>query len=181
MSLNKFLAVGRSFIGIRSDKSPYAMSKEAALPRFQPSARFNSNHAGTTAGPLVQRDWVQETVEKKHAEAVAVVEKRKEMCSEKLPSPPSKAKRGLVWYLSFGLLGRRRADSELVQTELRLEKVKVLRNDLADSDLELVIRKKKKVATHAVESQATVQPSSRPPERGQWSELTAKLFEIGQH
>jgi len=83
--------------------------------------------------------------------------------------------RGWLNLLTFGLLGRGKEQQPLVQAELSLDRIKVVRNDLTDSDLELVIRKKKKKVSPE-EAQAGVEP--RPPQR--WSRLTARLFEMGQ-
>jgi len=72
------------------------------------------------------------------------------------------------------LLGRAKEQRPLQQSELSLDRINVVRNDLADSDLELVIKKKKK---------AKPEPSknTRETEASQgWSRLTARLFEIGQ-
>ena len=64
---------------------------------------------------------------------------------------------------------------QMVQSELSLEKVRVMRNDLADSDLRLVLKKKKKVKNVFA---ATQENNALP--RQSWTELTARLFELGQ-
>jgi hypothetical protein len=75
--------------------------------------------------------------------------------------------------LTFGLLGRVREQQPLVQAELSLDRIKVVRNDLADSDLELVLKKKKKKASLDGSSGKAAAPA-------RWSKLTARLFEMGQ-
>jgi hypothetical protein len=51
----------------------------------------------------------------------------------------------------------------------------VLRNDLADSDLQLVLKRKKKAKPVFSASQN----NNGLPRQG-WTELTARLFELGQ-
>lgn len=80
--------------------------------------------------------------------------------------------RGWLNLLTFGLLGRVREQQPLVQAELSLDRIKVVRNDLADSDLELVLKKKKKVPPGGSGGKAEAPP--------RWSRLTARLFEMGQ-
>ena len=65
--------------------------------------------------------------------------------------------------------------NEFVQSELSLEKIQVMRNDLADADLRLVLKRKKKTKPVFSASQ-----SNNGIAREGWSELTAKLFELGQ-
>jgi hypothetical protein len=88
---------------------------------------------------------------------------------------PGKVRRHRGWLnlLTFGLLGRVREQQPLVQAELSLDRIKVVRNDLADSDLELVLKKKKKKASLDGSSGKAAAPA-------RWSKLTARLFEMGQ-
>ena len=62
-----------------------------------------------------------------------------------------------------------------MQSELMLENVRVVRNDLEDSDLELVVVKRKK--------KKRVEPIFNPTisnPHGNWNVLAARLFELGQ-
>lgn len=174
MSLKEFLAVGQSFAGMRNDKSPYAVRRDGRLPIFQPSPRFAAKHRLSEA-PLVQSDWLNGSTE-----TPPFPLQTNPPALPQRPLPVIK-KRSLLFYLTFGLLGRPKTATDLVQSELSLDKIRVLRNDLADSDLELVLRKKKRVA------KPESKPLSRPPDRpgppiktSPWNELTARLFEIGQ-
>ncbi len=177
MSL-RFLAVGQSFAGIRGDKSPYALRKENQLPIFEGAPRFAGKATATEPVP-VQTDWLQPS-------EPASAEVRKDFAAPVNPFQPAtsipasapaaiKPKRG--WFSFFRLKWFRttKPKADLVQSELSLEKVRVKRNDLADSDLELVLKKKKK--TKPVFS--STQSNNNLPRAG-WSELAAKLFEIGQ-
>lgn len=213
MSLKQFLAVGRSFVGIRDTKSPYELRKENLLPRFGGVPRVHSSEQ------MVQGDWVeQQKMEgrellspERGSEELAEVRvseqgpegaKRTESTSGATGSGahPGSAEiisganpftqgravvmgvkgrgkvrrhRGWLNLLTFGLLGRVREQQPLVQAELSLDRIKVVRNDLADSDLELVLKKKKKKASLDGQSGKAAAPA-------RWSKLTARLFEMGQ-
>jgi hypothetical protein len=183
MSLKQFLVVSKSFIGIRDAKSPYELRKENLLPRFGSSGRIAPAAYPT---PMVQADWLEPRTLGEPVESVAPQPKPFEAAlppSTPFASPapgasshPAKARlpRGWLNLLTFGLLGRRKESSSLVQSELSLDRIKVIRNDLADSDLELVIRRKKKKA----QSKTEAPPAGDNPQP--WSRLTARLFEIGQ-
>ncbi len=180
MSLKQFLAVGRSFAGSPREKSPFEMKKDVRLPNFENAPRF----AAKPAVP-VQTDWLTEA---EHRPALPEpVEAPK--------SPPAAAKmktqkRSWLERITFGWLGKRHAGGSLVQAEMNLEKVRVMRNDLRDSDLEVVVNKKEKFALRPLKTAAPAEavsvretsPASPAPKkkRGEWTELTAKLFEIGQ-
>lgn len=213
MSLKQFLAVGRSFVGIRDTKSPYELRKENLLPRFGGVPRVHSSEQ------MVQGDWVEqqkmegrellssesaseELVEVRVSEQGTEGAKRTEATSGATGSGahPGSAEiisganpftqgrgvvmgvkgrgkvrrhRGWLNLLTFGLLGRVREQQPLVQAELSLDRIKVVRNDLADSDLELVLKKKKKKASLDGQSGKAAAPA-------RWSKLTARLFEMGQ-
>jgi hypothetical protein len=215
MSLKQFLAVGQSFVGIRPDKSPFAMRRENQLPIFTVSPRFAPKR-GPREEPspgLVQGELI-ESPERKEVKAVPVftvpalegnaptpVEAAKSLEAAGR-MPPRQTKRGLLFYMSFGLFGlfsRGRGQTDLVQSELSLEQVRVLRNDLADADLELVMKKKRVQNVQNLQKVQTVQkvqkvqrpeikpvrpirsPEAPPRTTSSWNELTARLFEIGQH
>ncbi|HTG43823.1 MAG TPA: hypothetical protein VK633_04765 [Verrucomicrobiae bacterium] len=176
MSLKQFLAVGRSFAGSPRDKSPFEMRKERILPKFESAPRFTARPVS-----LVQSDWLEDG---RSAAAEAPATARQSAIRTAARSIGSR-KRGknLLELLTFGLLGKPKYSREFIQSEMSLEKIRVIRNDLADSDLELVIKKRKR----APKPEAT-EPSleGRPglparAKRGEWTELTARLFEIGQH
>ena len=179
MSL-KFLAVGQSFAGLRGDKSPYAVRKENQLPRFGSSPRFLGRQVAEEEKAMVQTDFLQEApraeLQPSSPEQLAPLVER-----PLFQAPAAKAvavqKPKRSWFSIFGLKWFRtqKTREELVQSELSLEKVRVLRNDLADSDLQLVIKRKKK-ATTVTSSKKESGNSSRQG----WSELNARLFELGQ-
>ncbi len=168
MSL-KFLAVGQSVAGLRSEKSSYSWRKENQLPTFVGAPRFK--HGEKT---MVQTDWLQ--TPKQHAPAPEVcpepIIERQMPSLPAAPAPvPQKRKSGWFSFLRLKWFRTTRPKTDLVQSELTLEKVQPVRNDLADSDLRLVLKRKKKRSLFEQDNANT---------RGGWTELTAKLFELGQ-
>lgn len=194
MSLKEFLVVGQSFGGIRDEKSPFEMRKETLLPRFQAAPRF-ARPQKPGAQPLVQADWLapEPVRPSEGTSAPAAGSPGLEAAGVPGPAPgaaralakesvrPSSPKRNWLSRLlgafgRFGLFGLSRRKPEpahgLVQSELILEKVRVLRNDLADADLEVVPRDQKREARPA--------HSAGSSRNSGWSELNAKLFELGR-
>ena len=179
MSLQQFLAVGKSFAGSPREKSPFEMRRDIRLPTFENAPRFAPRQV-----VAVQADWL---------EAKPPVAAPAEEFSPAPRKPARARKSGLrqrSWLeiLTFGLLGKPKFSAELVQSEMNLDNVRVLRNDLADSDLEVVVKKNKKFTLRKtktpVPDEAPPEPSpalKKPKKREEWSELTARLFEIGKH
>jgi hypothetical protein len=173
MSL-KFLAVGQSFAGLRGDKSPFAVRKDNQLPVFQSSPRFASRPPGEEEQKLVQTDFLQKREEEPAPLTFADrVISEPGVTAAQLIKPRPKSRWFSFWRLKWFRAQPSRAD--LVQSELSLEKIRVVRNDLTDSDLRLILKRKKKtknVFAATQENNSLARPS--------WSELTARLFELGQ-
>lgn len=108
MNLNKLLAVGKSFFGIRSERSPYELRQENLLPRFGP---------------------VRETVATAPAKATA---NKSSYTRSAIASAQSLFRTTFVPKSVENHSGR-----VSVQGQFTLESVKVMRNDLRDADLEL--------------------------------------------
>lgn len=175
MSL-KFLAVGRSLAGIRGEKSPYELKKENQLPTFGGSPKFAGRQSGPEEQAMVQTDFLQEA-QAPQADVVAEPAINPFASKQSASPAPEQVKRRRSWWSFFGLKWFRAQPSreEMIQSELSLEKIRVMRNDLADSDLQLVLKKKKK----AKPVFSATQENNGISKQG-WSELTARLFEIGQ-
>ena len=177
MSL-KFLAVGQSFAGLRGDKSPFAVRKENQLPTFSSNPRFKGKNPQSDEKLLVQTDFLQERGRADEAEIVAENEPAPAVpFQNSTPVAVAVARPKKRWWSFFRFQWFRAQPSkfDLVQSELSLEKVRVKRNDLSDSDLRLILKKKKKVKNVF----ASTQENNALPRQG-WSELTARLFELGQ-
>src|SRR5262245_38448356 len=144
MSLKQFLAVGKSFEDVPEGKSPFEMRAEVQLPRFENEPRFT-----TKQRVMVQTDWLAEK-EHRLADPKGAAKREKIV----------KTRRKISWLriLTLGLFGRKeKFTGHLVQEEMNLENVRVMRNDLADSDLEVVVNKRKKFALRAVKAEAQAQ------------------------
>jgi hypothetical protein len=174
MSLQQFLVVGRSFATSPNEKSPFEMRKDVRLPTFD-----NAPRLAPRSTVAVQADWLEEK------RPIPLPAEPFAPKTSTMPRSGPRRKRGWLEILSLGVLGKPHLSGELVQGEMNLEKVRVIRNDLADSDLELIVNKKKKFAFRKVEATLPKQPAKsktpEPKQREEWSELTARLFEIGQH
>ena|SRR5688572_629377 len=178
MSL-KFLAVGQSFAGLRGDKSPFAVRKENQLPTFSSNPRFRGKNPQAEEKLMVQADFLQEPTPSVEADSAVVTEPAPQSLPFQRSTPVAVAvgRPTKRWWSIFRFEWFRTQPSkvDLVQSELSLEKVRVMRNDLADSDLRLVLKKKKKVKNVF----ASTQENNALP-RQSWTELTARLFELGQ-
>lgn len=145
MSLMQFLTVNRTFKGVNDGDSPYRVSEDVYLPKFnteaealpvaKPLARVTrpadadlfAAPAPIAVEPVLTRE-VLPPVAPKPAEPMSrpVVE------APVQPAAPVAKARTFSWRSQ----GKR--PKAVVQGELSLDKVKVMRNDLADADLELV-------------------------------------------
>jgi hypothetical protein len=188
MSLNQLLVVGKSIAGARPDKSPYEMRRENLLPTFEGSPRFTGKRKEENCA--VQGDLLaameKKTIEPADPSATAaspfrpMPTKNPESLFQSAPAIPALPKRRRRWlsWLLAKMFGRPGLRNDFVQSELTLENVRVLRNDLENSDLELVMKKKRARKENAKPGRPG--PSGARPRSSAWNELTARLFEIGQ-
>ena len=156
MSLGKLLSAGKSFLGGKG-KIAYRKNKRIYVPKF--NAEKN---------PFLP--WEMESVAEKPAisagPAMAAAAP-----SPARPASPAESKRGVRWAHKLNPF-RAAADARPsapvpVQTELSLEAVKVVHNDLADADIEMV----------PVKSRTVAQPEAPmlPPARSSWELLGEHL------
>jgi hypothetical protein len=155
MRLVRFLAAGKSLVGLKDTEGRYRLPSGRALPRFG-----IAKDAGVSAGADSTRQPLQEGLAgpAPSTDADAGVANG-QVQSVSGPSPkPSQPKLAptlkigrtengsifrklfgwLPWYRGTLGMGAIPAFSRLpVQTELSLENVKVVRNDLSESDLEV--------------------------------------------
>jgi hypothetical protein len=168
MSLGRLLTAGRSLVGGHNSGVQYRMTSPKAMPKFGSAKNpFRSTASPETItdeapqpGPVVQpvaRE--QEPVKPVASPAPATVGQ-----ALKAPSRVSRWSAKL-----WGWLSRRRpklASSAVpkfqklpVQTELSLDRIKVLRNDLSDADLEIVTAKPAPVSRPQLEAKPEPQPA----------------------
>jgi len=168
MRMLRLLAAGKSLVGLKPPTARYQMTDPRALPKFG----LANNPYQPKANPAVPPSPAPET---KHSAALNTenspsptpVAVKPDEGASRITHHASRAPREsrLTKVLS-GLLPRRtpspRQASVPVQAELTLDKVRVVRNDLSDTDLEIV-RAKKSPAPQApaqTSSLSTPEPNS---------------------
>jgi hypothetical protein len=172
MSIGRLLAAGRSLVGVQNTSSRYRMDKKSRLPKFgSPKNPFASEQrTSTTVQPVSPR--------RASPAAESVVRATPPAAS---PAPPAAARlrravrRLREWCVEANHPAQRdrrvrrsqRCASTGVptQSELSLEGVKVMRNDLGDADLEIVPAKPVRRADAAPRR-----------EENTWRRLTTRIF-----
>ena len=155
MKFGKLLVAGKSVMNSCAEVA-YRADKKVYLPKFI-SEKNPFAHAKPSETPenVVLLPSKKETVIK-----VPVAPKV-------LPSPaPARAK--LNPLSIFRSAPASKPDLHTVQTELSLEKVKVVHNDLSDADVESV----------PIKSRGAASPPDLPPARKAWEMLGERLFGV---
>jgi hypothetical protein len=165
MSLLRLLASGRSLVGLEDPSTRYRVNKHG-LPKFNTQGNpFLSTLRPIPEVAVSDKDVVpqptssQVAAPSENVSATAVEAPSAQKASVEEPSPPATAQqpasasaRGIKKVLAKlrALVNRRSKKSgrlqfpvgkALVQTELSLDRVRVVRNDLTDSDVEIVSRR----------------------------------------
>jgi hypothetical protein len=168
MSLLRLLAAGKSFAGMRDSESRYRLTDERLLPQFGPVRNpFSSKRRVGPGGTEVQNsgDEARDSASREAslrtnseettpATAPRLAQDRVGSTSVggwlhwgalrlKLTALPSRCRANLT--AIFGRVGAKAAKPAIprfsrrpVQGELALDKIRVVRNDLSDADLEVV-------------------------------------------
>jgi len=181
----QLLAVGRSFVGHKSETGRYKTTEQNLLPDFTTGEKNEAPSAVYTNPAADSADFMFGAPHRKVAGAEgkgAAAPAVRPMAAPAQPEPPATAtvlakRPARRRFFGLGSLGRTKVEGgSLVQSELSLETVKVVRNDLSDADLELVPAK---IAARPELPMPKV--SSLPPRNGAagmvWSRLTARIFE----
>ena len=185
MSWMRLLAVGKSIIGIRNERSPYKMTQDNLLPKFgrKPGGEAEVSTAGETVTAVdirvggAAKDAVALSGAPAPRAGAAVLAADATAVTGLLPSDSAAAcssRRGGRW--RSRLTGP--AGPGPMQEELRLETVKVMRNDLRDADLEVVPSRQ---VCPLGSLQRAVAIGTDPEPVGGWrSKLTSRLFGGGR-
>jgi hypothetical protein len=191
MSLGRLLAAGKSLVGGRDGAGRYQVNKHLALPKFISPRNPFAPAEKSEASPAGDESSVKTRGEKKAVVATAKVDTD---AAGKKHFQVSAGARVARWISECGqkinpLLrlakGPRPVKSVMphfaktpVQSELSLDKVQVVRNDLSDADFE-VVQAKTPIAvspgTAALISQDKFEPAG-----GTWNRLTTRIFGVGQ-
>lgn len=193
MSLLRLLSAGRSLDGLKDKAQKYQVPRQSLMPTFGPKQNPFRRTALPENGPVAPPEkpgaWVAtpgaiQSGEPQSPDAAASQAHKQEAASA--PARPEPASLSPVndsrgWAGKVGRwFGRGRSDRRrpgargpraLVQGELCLENVTVVRNDLNDSDLEVVAR-----PAEPEPAGATLDPL---PARQAWSRVGQRLFGPG--
>ena len=162
MSLKTFLAVGESFFGVSTtEPTAFEVRKEAQLPVFgdadAKAQKEKESESPLTPPPVSEEDF----------------QKRVKLAPERSRIEKEPEERRTF-------LGRRpRPSRTLAQTEMSLDEVRVVRNDLSDSDLELAPRNVARTEQSALNPFAPrpIAAIGRPAhEKQSWAARLARLF-----
>jgi hypothetical protein len=178
MSFIRLLAAGRSVIGIRKSRGPFRMRQENLLPHFEPlqSELKSAAEPAVSAPDLASPEPAVLRAEPVESSPVARVEKKVPVqrlgLASRLAAPLKR----------FGSLLRRGSRSASakgparrhVQTEFAIARIKVVRNDLSDSDIEFI---------PAMKQPSQPPAGGAPPRSGRmqplgiiWNRLSASLL-----
>jgi len=188
MSLVRLLTAGKSLVGLRESENRYRLSSQRLLPRFEPKKNpFGSgSHPQTEASEKPAEPAVAESMTTAASVTPAPMTQT-EPVSAPQPVPPTGSLLSRLWQRSsvlglFSARGKRPASirpeaKRMLQAELSLEAVKVVRNDLSDSDVEIVTARPAAVVNRAglAESEAAATAGMR-----RWSKAAQRLFGAGK-
>lgn len=202
MSLMRLLTVGRSLGAVRDQPSRYKMTQQSLLPKFGAAKQSE-----TVEAPVVDSDLKAapvppvnaNTKQKAASEPTAAKEKRTKVMTAvetefpavdtAAPVMPKQAfpqGRWTIFRNPFGTaVSKPKAVPAPVQGELSLDSVKPVRNDLSDSDLEVIrVSRPAPVEAMAVTPVMSISPaaSEEPPESAGpvWDHLKTQFFGAGK-
>lgn len=149
MGLMQLLTVGRSLGRVGDEPSRYKMTQQSLLPKFGSvnAAENRTRGVSGTTNPAVTRADAREAKsssaaainDRKQMNAVQSELERKPAPSDVAPKPAFPRGRWTFFKNPFSRAPKPAAVATApVQSELSLDMVKPVRNDLSDSDLELV-------------------------------------------
>ncbi len=181
MSLVRLLTAGKSLVGLQESESRYRVTSQRLLPKFEAKKNPFGAPAAREPGPK----------QPVTAEVGAVAAAETPAAGTLQPDDPEQAiGKGFAgrcskvlseWFSSLRCLifGRRekgtarRRSKRMVQSELSLEAVRVVRNDLSDSDVEVVARN--------TASKASEGPVPAPTRSSGLAGMADRLFGAGKH
>jgi hypothetical protein len=185
MKLGKLLAAGKSFFGA-DPMAAYRLNKRACLPKFNegrnPFAGKSPAPAAEKTAPTSPTSPTAVTAAVKSAE-IAVAPKVPALAPAPRYARPPKAVKDVApvldktikpgWATRLNPFRAPEADSAAarpaVQPEFSLDSVKVVHNDLADADVEIV----------PVKAHAEVAAPMLPPARQAWEYLGENILKAG--
>jgi hypothetical protein len=192
MSLVRLLTTGRSLVGLKESSNRYRVTDQRLLPKFNSKRNpFGLNSPGvkcdrpeTAPAPAAAKPICAPASPRTAPQPIAGPSVKS------LPKLPQGATRTWLSRWLAGLknlafskagkaqkLGLRPSSKPLVQTELSLDSVKVVRNDLRDSDLEVVAVKAPVAKGLAVEKAPV---GARTKAGSMWTGMAGRLFGVNK-
>jgi hypothetical protein len=208
MSLLRLLTTGKSLVGVSDLESRYRLTSQTLLPQFgparnpfssgakaepaQPKARAPEDHGGNGAPPA------KPSLSGPRRQPAAALQRG----AEQRAAPAKFDARnlaGALWRRTVALLRRWRAKLRRllahlggqaakpviprfpkppVQGELSLDRIKVVRNDLSDADLEVVPAKPPATPTASVPAPRAVEKAERAASA--WERVTTRILGAGK-
>jgi hypothetical protein len=207
MSLLRLLSAGKSLVGLKPEAARYRMSDPRAMPRFGSGRNpFQARKTLSPDAPLAPVSSAATTpaveapgpvvTPKVEPVAVAAAETEPQARPEPATVAKSEWKRKLAGWI--GKLRSRRQPKKPkratpvrpargpVQGELSLDAIQVVRNDLSDSDFEVVARKAGPTAKPAAvapapgQSEPAPTPTPAPDPEAARGRMAARLFCAGK-
>ena len=181
MSLVRLLSAGKSLVGVQEVQSRYRMNKKMRLPKFISPRNPFVSEATTKDAALTQPKTSGQTAPRPDSTAAGTTTKESKQT-------PLTARLILATRTSAVWLGKANPFSRFaefarpkkstipcftkppIQSELCLDKVQVVRNDLSDADLE-VVAVVAPVAPHGVKSAGHCETAGNA-----WGRLTTRVF-----
>ena len=184
MSLLRLLTAGRSLIEFKDTPGTYQMNSQHLLPHFGPARNPFSSNATASEVPAIGRVAVRQS-HVQDCKASATAGKNTRAGTLRLRA----ASLLLAWRAKcqgwFRHAGGRPAKAAIprftkppVQGELSLERVRVVRNDLSDADLEVVPAGRS--ATHASPASARQSETSSSLACGPWGRVANRILGAGK-
>jgi hypothetical protein len=170
MNLGKLLGAGKSFIS-GSNVSPYRTDKRYYLPQF-----VSPKNPFVNSVPAAKQAELPKPVAQTSADPVKKTMMPPWIKAQKIsaPLPAGAPARATTWASKLNPVSIFRAAPPFadkyvtpVQVELSLERVKVVHNDLADAEVEIVPMKSR----HAREAAADLQPAKKS-----WANLGERIM-----
>lgn len=181
MSFGRLLAAGRSLIGLRNGESRYRENKQVRLPKF-----ISPKNPFAPAEKISEPTMVAETARPAVVTVIADVEKPTTLAVQQAPMRTGRSGwlGGLRVKLNpFGARGsttnpaKAGAVGAPRQSELALERVQVVRNDLSDADCRIGSPQLKAVPGLPV---MTMTMEKFEPVSAAWNRLAAKFIGTDQ-
>jgi len=190
MGLMQLLAAGRSLGKIGDQPSRYKMTQQSLLPRFgsvkAPEERVPGVGATGSNQVIAQTELKQSSPgfaatvnDRKNMNAVQPKPQEVTVPKTAVTRPAFPTGRWTLFKNPFSKAPKPKPVEAPAQSELSLDLVKPVRNDLSDADLELV-QPVKRAVENVVPVTERVEPLAAAPEGAAWGRIKTQFFGAGK-